>query len=120
MSRFFSNAIKAAQQGNRQAMSQIEAYEDSWFTGGLIGPAQDTARTASDGADRVLVLIGYWNALCDVLAFLATAWATFYLWHDCRVRDHDSETTGAFGRELLGMAAVNLVVWLLLIWLWPF
>ena len=119
VSQFFSNAIKSAQQGNRQAMSQIDSYEDSWFTGGLIGQAQDTARVASDSADHVLQLIGYWNTLCDLVALAAIAWATFYLWHDFRVRDHDSETSGAFGRELLGMAGVNLVVWLLLLWLWP-
>ena len=120
VSRFFSNAIKAAQHGNRRAMGQIESYEDSWFTGGLIGRAQDTARLASDRADRVLQLIGYWNTICDLLALAATAWAMFYLWHDCRVRDHESGTRGAFGRELLGMAGVNLAIWLLLLWLWPF
>ena len=82
VSQFFSNVIKSAQQGNRQAMSQIDAYEDSWFTGGVIERAQDTARVASDGADRVLVLIGYWNMLCDLVAMAAISWSLLWMCAD--------------------------------------
>ena len=120
VSRFFSNAIKAAQQGNRQAMGQIESYEDSWFTGGLIGRAQDTVRVASDGADRVLQLIGYWNTICDLVALAAISWSLIWMYADCIERKRLNGETGLFGRELLGMAGVNLVVWLLLLCFWPF